>query len=272
VPFVILGAGKRELDARSPANVPKATTMNAASSGATQVPAIEASSPAMIAVMGTLARVAVHDAPVLFRGESGSGKSTLARVLHAMSLRRTRPLVDIDCLLLQADPSSSGPTVMAKLEEAFGGTVLLEEVGAATVRLQAAALSLLDQAQLGDDARSIRLLATSHLDLEAAVRAGQFPEDLLARLGVVEILVPPLRDRREDILPLARFFLELFTHGTGPRMAIVTPRAQRTLVANAWPGNIRELRKAMQRAAIFSKGDVLDLDALPPRLSVPGVY
>jgi NtrC-family two-component system response regulator AlgB len=226
---------------------------------------IESSSAAMRAVVRILATVASHDVPVLLRGESGSGKSTLARALHAASERRERPLVAIDCQELQAGALASARIFAARLEEANGGSVLLEEIGALPDRYQAAVVSLLDLHRLGRRSADVRVIATSHLDLEGAARVGRFREDLLTRVAVVEVWVPPLRDRPEDILPLARRFLAAFVGPGG--MAELTPRAQRALLAYPWPGNVRELRNAMQRAVVLSRSAALDLEVLPPKLS-----
>jgi DNA-binding NtrC family response regulator len=231
---------------------------------------IEANSAAMRAVLRILAKVASHDVPVLFRGESGSGKSALARALHLASPRRPHPFVAIDCQALQSDVPLSERVLAARLGQAIAGTVLLEEVGALPDRLQVAVASMLEQHHLGGRAPDVRVLATSHRDLEAAVRASQFREDLLTRLDVVEVQVPSLRDRREDILPLARCFLEAFTRSMGLPLPELAPRAQQAMLEYQWPGNIRELRNAMQRALVLSRSAVLDLDALPPKLSALG--
>jgi DNA-binding NtrC family response regulator len=231
---------------------------------------IEATSAAMRAVMQILAKVARHDVPVLFRGESGSGKSALARALHAASPRRLHPLVAIDCQALGADPAPSARILASKLGEALGGAILLQEVSALPDRLQAAIASLLEQRLPGGRTAEFRILATSRRDLEAAVRASRFQEDLLSRLNVVEVWVPPLRDRREDILPLARRFLDAFTRGSGRTISELTPRAKRALLDYEWPGNVSELRNAMQRALVLSGSSVLDLDALPTVLSAIG--
>lgn len=239
--------------------------MIAPDAGSEGVP-IESSSSAMRAVVAMLGRVACHDVPVLLRGESGSGKSALARALHAASPRRDRLLVPVDCRELEADGPRNARVLAEKIGEAMGGSVLLEEVGALPERLQAGVVSLLEPSgarRSGD----VRVVATSHLDLEAAVRAGRLREDLVRRLAVVEIRVPPLRERKDDILPLARSFLAAFGRG---RVAGLAPRAEVALLSYPWPGNIRELRNAMQRALVLSPGAILDLEALPPKLRASG--
>jgi len=231
--------------------------------------AVEACSPAMRAVVSVLATVAGHDVPVLLHGESGSGKSNLGRALHAASSRRARRLVAVDCQGLQGRADASRE-LGAMIETAAGGTILLEEVGALPERCQGTVAYLLEQHRLCDADADIRVIATAHGDLEAAVRAGRFREDLLTRLDVVEIRVPPLRERHEDILPLARSFLLAFKRPGGEPCPALTARAEEALVEYRWPGNVRELRNAVQRALIVSPGPLLDVDAFAPRLGAAG--
>ena len=221
----------------------------------------------MRAVLEIVATVAAYDVPVLFRGESGSGKSVLARALHAASPRRLGSLVRVDCRALEGEGPATAHVLYTALDGAAGGTVLLEEVGGLPKPLQGPVASLIEPTRSAG--ARVRVVATSARDLEGAARAGPFSEELLARLAVVEVRVPPLRERREDILPLAHRFVVAFTLGDGPPPAL-TARAERALLAYAWPGNVRELRNAMQRAVIVSQGAVLDLDALPPKLSAVG--
>jgi NtrC-family two-component system response regulator AlgB len=228
---------------------------------------LEASSPTMRAVVRIVAAVATHDVPVLFRGESGSGKSVLARALHGASPRREGPLVRVDCRALEVEGLATARVLYTALGSAAGGTVLLEEVGGLPKPLQGPVASLIEPTRSAG--AGVRVVATSARDLEGAARAGRFSAELLAYLAVVEIRVPPLRERREDILPLAHRFLSAFTPGDAPALEL-SARAERALLAYAWPGNVRELRNAMQRAVIVSRGAVLDLDALPPRLSAAG--
>jgi len=237
--------------------------------GARPAAPIESASSAMRPVLEVLSRVAAHDVPVLLRGESGSGKSALARSLHAASPRRERPLVPVDCRELAAEALRSGRSLAARIEEALGSTLLLEEVGALPERLQAGLLSLLEPSGAGR-AAPVRVVATSERRLEDAVAAGEFRGDLLRRLAVVEVRVPPLRARREDVLPLARAFLGAsgLRRGEGP--PALSPRAERALLAYPWPGNLRELRNAVERALVLEPGPVVDLEGLPPRIAALG--
>jgi two-component system, NtrC family, response regulator AlgB len=189
----------------------------------------------------------------------------LARAQHASSPRRACPLVTVDCRALHGGALASAHVVIDKVHEAVGGTVLFDEIGALTRPIQAGVASLLEQDRVAGHVAT-RVIATSQRDLEAAVQAGSFSEDLLARLAVVEIRVPPLRERREDILPLAQRFLGAFARGIGITDPELTARAQRALLEYGWPGNVRELRNAMQRAVILTRSAIVDVDALPPRL------
>jgi len=217
----------------------------------------------MHAALEDIAKVANNDISVLFSGESGSGKSTLARALHAMSPRRAGPLISVDCQGLQHEAPISARLFFERLTKATGGTVVLEEVGCLPRQLQAAIASLLEQHHAGKRTLDVRIVATSHRDLDRVVRESRFSADLLIQLKTIEIRVPPLRARREDILPLARALLETFTSGAG---RMIAPRAERALLVYPWPGNIHELRNVMQRAVILAPSAELDLDALPPKL------
>src|SRR6266511_1707392 len=227
--------------------------------------ALESASPAMRGALRLLMTVAPHDVPVLFLGESGSGKSTLARALHAASPRRERPFVSVDCLEL----SVGTPDVRVLNERtaaAAGGTVLLEEIAALPEALQGAVLALFEPRRAEAGSAGVRVVASTRRDLDAEVRAGRFREDLRSRLDLVEIRVPPLRARREDILALASSFLAEFAETSAVSPPALTPAAERVLLAYAWPGNVRELRNAMQHAVVVAGGSTLDVDALPVRL------
>jgi DNA-binding NtrC family response regulator len=217
-----------------------------------------------------LIQAAAHDVPVLLRGESGTGKSWLARALHANSPRRAGPLVSIDCLGLPDDPTLAARVLAEELGRAGGGTVFLEEVGALPERLQLTIASLLEQRERALEVAHFRFVAASRADLEAAVRARRLHNELLSRLNVVELQLPPLRDRRDDIPLLAGRLLQAFAHQLGIAVPALTPRFERALLAYAWPGNVRELRNVMQRALVLAGSDVLDTSSLPGSVADAG--
>ncbi len=246
---------------------------------------VETDSPAMRAALDTVARAAPSDAPVLLRGESGTGKGVLARLLHAESPRRERPFVVVNCPTLSADLLASelfgharGAFTGAvrdqagRVEAAEGGTLFLDEIAEIAPTLQAKLLRFLQEKQferLGETRTrraDVRIVAATNRDLAADVAAGRFREDLYYRLAVVELRVPPLRERPEDVLRLARRFLAFFSRAAGRREQTLAPAAEAALTAYAWPGNVRELRNAMERCAILWPADVVPPEALPERI------
>ncbi len=248
--------------------------------------------PAMRAVLDVLDRAASSDAPVLLRGESGTGKSMLARTVHARSGRANGPFITINCPTLSEDLLASelfGHTRGAftgavkdqpgRVEAADGGTLFLDEIGEIPPSLQAKLLRFAQDREFERVGESrlrradVRLISATNRDLEADVKAGRFREDLLYRLNVVEVTVPPLRDRPEDILPLARGFVAFFASYTKRPDLRLSKDAEATLRAHTWPGNIRELRNAMERAVVLCRGDELVPGDFPQRVShaaVPG--
>jgi NtrC-family two-component system response regulator AlgB len=246
-------------------------------------------SPAMRAVLETAARAAASDASVLLRGESGTGNGVLARFLHARSARAAGPFVVTNCPTLSDELLASelfgharGSFTGAvrdqpgRVEAAEGGTLFLDEIGEVPTALQAKLLRFLqerDFERLGETRTrhaDVRVVAATNRDLEAAVRAGAFREDLLYRLNVVEIAVPALRDRPEDILPMARRFLQLYSRGKRKLTPELSPAAEAALCAYAWPGNVRELRNAIERAVILWPAQVIEPAAFPGRLGAAG--
>ncbi len=231
----------------------------------------------MLSVFRVLTEVAGHDVPVLLRGESGTGKSVVARALHQTSSRSAHAFVTVDCSALASSLSPSFRADLATeadragdfhalVAAAAGGTILLREIAALPARLQAETLRLAAETRRAGRRPRARVVASTQRDLEAAVASGQFRKDLLFRLNVVEISLPPLRERPEDILPLALCFLQAFARTEGVTVPDITARAQRALLAYAWPGNIRELRNAVQRGLVLSVSGALDVDALPERV------
>ncbi len=231
-------------------------------------------------------RAAAHDVPVLLRGESGTGKSVLARALHQMSPRRDRPFGVVNCPALNEDLLASEMFGHAKgaftgavrdrigrIEAAEGGTLFLDEVGEIPPAMQAKLLRFLQDRQferVGETRTrlaDVRIVAATNRDLEPAVKGGQFREDLLFRLNVFEVTVPALRDRREEILPLAQRFLAFFARASRRAPPELTPEAQAALLAYSWPGNVRELRNAIERAVILTPGQRLAPEAFPDRIA-----
>jgi NtrC-family two-component system response regulator AlgB len=244
---------------------------------------------AMRAALETTERAAAAEASVLFRGESGTGKGVLARFLHAQSARRDQPFVVTNCPTLSEDLMASelfgharGSFTGAvrdqqgRVEAAEGGTIFLDEIGEIPPSIQAKLLRFLqdrDFERLGENRTrraDVRVIAATNRDLEAGVRSGTFREDLLYRLNVIEIWVPPLRERREDILPLARRFLSSLTRKSRRTAPELSRAAEAALLNYNWPGNVRELRNAIERAVILWPADVIEPAAFPDRLGGAG--
>jgi NtrC-family two-component system response regulator AlgB len=248
-------------------------------------PSVEAQGAAMRALMETIAKAAAHDVPVLFRGESGTGKSVLARALHQQSPRRGRPFAVVNCPSLTEELLASELFGHAKgaftgavrdqegrVEAAEGGTLFLDEIGEIPAALQAKLLRFLQDKQferVGETRTrqaDVRIAAATNRNLEESVASGHFREDLLFRLNVVEVTVPALRDRREEILPLARKFLAFFARAARKPAPELSRDAEQMLLAYPWPGNVRELRNAIERAVILSAGQLLVPEAFPERI------
>lgn len=243
-------------------------------------------SAAMQATLATIDRAAAVDAPVLFRGETGTGKSLLARVLHRRSLRRERPFIVVNCPTLSSELLASelfghvrGAFTGAvrdqpgRVEAAEGGTLFLDEIGEIQPPLQAKLLRFLQDREferVGENRTrraDVRILAATNRDLEQDVKAGRFREDLLFRLNVVEIAIPPLRERREEILPLARRFLAFFARAMARPLPELTPAAEALLSGYSWPGNVRELRNTIERALILWPAQRVEPAAFPERIA-----
>ena len=248
-------------------------------------PSLDAQGAPMRGLMEIIAKAALHDVPVLFTGESGTGKSVLARMLHDLGPRKGRPFAVVNCPALTGELLASelfghvqGAFTGAvrdqpgRVEAAEGGTLFLDEIGEMPSALQAKLLRFLQDKQferVGDSRTrraDVRVVAATNRDLSAAVRSGQFREDLLFRLNVVEVTVPPLRERREEILPLARCFLAFFARAARRSAPELSAEAERALLDYPWPGNVRELRNAIERAVILSAGQVLAPESFPERI------
>src|SRR5688572_2226800 len=248
------------------------------------------SGPGMQRVMAMVDRVADSDVPVLLRGESGVGKEVIARELHRRSERRSKPYVKVNCAALPADLLESelfghergaftgaGTTRLGKFEFAQKGTIVLDEIGEMPAALQAKLLHVLqDQTftKLGSNRpieADVRVIAATNRDLDVMMRAGTFREDLYYRLQVIEIRIPPLRERQEEILPLVEFFLAKYA-GTYRRPAVRPSAALRAILRGyAWPGNIRELENMMKRFVVLQDEQLIlsELEACVDRAGQP---
>ena len=239
-------------------------------------------SPAMRRLLATLAVVAPSKAPVLITGESGTGKDVVARLIHAWSPQHAGPMIAANCASLPESLIESelfghtrgaftgaSETRQGFFRAAQGGTLFLDEIAELPLHLQPKLLRALESGQItpiGSD-RAIevdtRLIAATNRNLEQAVAEGRFRDDLYYRINVVELHVAPLRERCEDILPLARRSAAEFAGGP----VRMSPQAMNCLLAHAWPGNVRELRNAIQRACLLCRGDVILPEHLPPKLA-----
>jgi DNA-binding NtrC family response regulator len=221
------------------------------------------SSPSFEVIERALVLVAPLDVPVLVNGEPGSGRSVLARRLHQRSPRADQPCVRVDCRGLATRADAVGALEEA-LSAAAPGSILLEEVDLLAPLLQVKLMAWLEAARALP--RAARVLATTQRDLEAEVHRGAFREDLRCRVDVFEIRIPPLRERRTEILSLARPLVG----ESAARLGIPTPglplEVEALLLGYPWPGNVRELRNAMERAVALSDGPVIEAAALPPRV------
>ena len=235
----------------------------------------------MQAVFRDVALIAPSESRVLITGESGVGKEVLADVIHSWSTRVVGPLVKVNCAaipenLLESElfghekGSFTGASAqrIGRFETAHGGTIFLDEIAEMTPPLQAKLLRVVQDGSFqrigsNKEIRSdTRIIAASNRNLEEEVKAGRFREDLYYRLNVVEINIPPLRERPEDILPLAGKILSALTQGKARISAATTE----CLTKYDWPGNVRELRNAMERAALLSGGEMILPEHLPNRI------
>jgi NtrC-family two-component system response regulator AlgB len=250
---------------------------------------LRSSEPKMHEVLGIALKIAASDATILLRGESGTGKGLLARVIHVGSPRAAGPFAAIQCpglsvalleseLFGKAQAVSTGALrdTVSKLRIAEGGTLLLDEIGDLPLELQPKVLRLLQERsyerlrETQTQGSDVRLIATTNRNLEAEVAAGRFREDLFYRLNLVQITLPPLRERRADILPLAEDVLRSFGRQTDKAPSGFAEPVRDALLRYSWPGNIRELRNAIQRAAILASGFLIELHHLPSQITSPG--
>ncbi len=247
---------------------------------------LQTQEPAMQQALEVAFRAAPTEATILLRGESGTGKGVLAWLVHTRSPRQTGPFVTVHCPSLSAELLESelfghvkGAFTGAvldtegKVAKAEGGTLFLDEIGDLPLPLQPKLLRLLQEKRyerVGDTqtrACDVRILAATNRHLEAEMAAGRFREDLFYRLNVIELTLPPLRQRRRDILPLAEHLLRFFARQNSRPISQFTEQAQEALLRHVWPGNLRELRNAVERSVILASGPQVGLADLPVPLA-----
>jgi two-component system nitrogen regulation response regulator NtrX len=246
-------------------------------------------SPAMRRLKEELARAAASDSRILVVGENGTGKELVARQVHRLSQRCRGPFVDVNCAAIPEDLIESelfghvkGAFTGAaedrpgRFEQADGGTLFLDEVADMSLKTQAKVLRVLQEQRFervggtSSIAVDVRVLAATNKDLEEEIQENRFREDLYFRLAVIPLLVPPLRQRSEDIPLLVDHFLAHFAREIGRRPKQMAPTALQRLAAYAWPGNVRELRNLVERMMIMVPGEVIGADDLPPSIKGAG--
>ena len=250
-------------------------------SGKTTFDDLIGASPAMQMVKRLGERAAKSSIPILITGESGVGKEVIARYVHQKSRRAGKPFISVNCAaipdnLLESElfghekGAFTGAVArrIGKFEEANGGTLLLDEISEMDARLQAKLLRAIQEREIDRVGGAkpvkvdIRILATSNRDLAQAVRDGTFREDLLYRLNVVNLRLPPLRERPGDVVALAEFFAKKYAAANGMPDRPLSEAARRRLAGHRWPGNVRELENAVHRAVLLSNGPEVQDDAI----------
>ncbi len=242
---------------------------------------IVGSSPSLQRVLDIVKKVAKSNTTVLIRGETGTGKELIAGAIHHNSLRTSRNFVKVNCAALQENLLESelfghekgaftgaDKQRIGRFEQADGGTLFLDEIGDMSASTQAKILRVLQEHEferLGGTRTvrvDVRLIAATNRDLPAMVQAGQFREDLYYRLNVVSIEMPPLRERKDDIVPLANSFIRRFSGELKKKIDGLEPEAQKLLMRYNWPGNIRELENAIERAMLLTESRAITTDDL----------
>jgi transcriptional regulator with PAS, ATPase and Fis domain len=266
-----------------------ATIKDITEESAPQKREVIAESGPMRDVMNFVRRVAASEATtILLEGENGTGKDLVAKTLHYQSLRQAEPFIAINCAaipdsLLESElfGYEKGAFTDARAQKrgifelADRGTLFLDEVGEIPLMLQAKLLRVLEEQSfrrlggLKDIQLDLRVVAATNKNLREAVKEGAFRQDLYFRLNVIQILIPPLRDRADDIVPLTRFFIEHYNRKFKRNIEGVTEAAAKLLLYHDWPGNVRELRNAIERAMILEESSSIDPASLPIAISRP---
>jgi transcriptional regulator with GAF, ATPase, and Fis domain len=247
---------------------------------------IKGSSPAMRAVLDTARKASGSDSTVLIRGESGTGKELLALTLHDNSPRRTGPLVSVHCAALapglleselfghvKGSFTGAHKDKVGRFEMAHGGTLFLDEIGDISIETQIKLLRVLQERRFEPVGGTrpvevdVRLITATHQDLESLIALGRFREDLYYRLNVISITLPPLRERGDDVLELALYFLSRAAKRAGRPVGHFTVEAMQALRNYPWPGNIRELENAVERSVVMAEGPGIDLRDLPASIT-----
>ncbi len=246
---------------------------------------IRGNSGAILDVLHLVRKAAASTATVLIRGESGTGKELLARVVHRNSDRADKPLVSVNCAalapsLLESELfghvrgafTGAGSDKAGRFQAANGGTLFLDEIGDISLETQVKLLRVLQErcfepVGTNDTVRvDVRMIAATNRDLEAMIASGEFREDLYYRLNVVSVTLPPLRDRREDLIELVFFFLNRAVQKTDKRIHHIEPDALAVIEQHRWPGNIRELENVIERAVVLADGETITLKDLPEEM------
>ena len=246
-------------------------------------------SPAIQELLQEIERIARSDAKVLISGESGVGKELVAHAIYQRSARAHRPMVAVNCAglpetLLESElfghvkGSFTGAyrDKQGKLEIADGGTIFLDEIGEMTLRMQGLLLRFMETGELqkvGADRIAgrvnVRVIAATNRNLRQMIAEGAFREDLFYRLNVIHVVVPPLRDRREDIPALVEHFLATFTRHNGTPVRAISPEAVKLLTEYSWPGNVRELENVIERLVVTGRNEVIVPEDLPLEIRMP---
>jgi NtrC-family two-component system response regulator AlgB len=251
---------------------------------------LQTAEPAMREALDVAFKTAASEATILLRGESGTGKGVLAQAIHARSPRAASPFVTVHCPSLSAELLESElfghvqgaftgaiRDTVGKASLAEGGTLFLDEIGDLPLALQPKLLRLLQERcfeRVGEArtrASNIRILAATNHALESEITAGRFREDLFYRLNVIEVTLPPLRQRVADILPLAEHLLGFFVRQSGKAISGFAEPVREAILRYPWPGNIRELRNVVERGVILASGPLVELQHLPTQVGNPAL-